>query len=113
MRICLVLRSPTPSVLATSLVATEDAIFIAGPPDRFSPIGEGEAALELKDVEKALGAWRGEEGGILYAASAREGKELAQIELPSPTVFDGMAAADQRLFLSLQDGSVICLANDK
>ena len=96
-------------LLATSLVATEDAIFIAGPPDEFSPVGDGEAALKLEDIESALGAWRGDKGGILYAAAAGDGKKLAQIEIPAPTVFDGMAAAQGRLFLSLQDGSVICV----
>ncbi|MFT5466440.1 MAG: outer membrane protein assembly factor BamB, partial [Verrucomicrobiales bacterium] len=97
-------------LLATSLVATEKTIFIAGPPDEFSPVGDGDAALELKEVEKALSSWRGESGGILYAAAADDGAELARIELSAPTVFDGMAAADQRLFLSLQDGSIICLS---
>ncbi len=96
-------------LLATALVATPDAVFIAGPPDGFSALGEGEEALELKNVESALGAWRGEDGGILYAADAVSGKELAHIKLSSPTVFDGMAAANESLFLSLQDGSVVCL----
>ncbi len=98
-------------LLATSLTATRDAIFIAGPPDKFSPIGEGENALKLDDITTALDAWRGKEGGILYAASTSDGKELARIDLPSPTVFDGMAAANGRLFLSLQDGSVHCYSN--
>lgn len=97
-------------VLATSLVATPDVVFIAGPPDKFSPVGEGEEALKLTDVEAALGAWRGDEGGILYAAGAGDGKELARIEIPAPTVFDGVAAARGRLYLSLQDGTVLCLA---
>lgn len=100
-------------ILATSLVATKEAVFAAGPPDKFSPVGDGEAALQLKDVEEALGAWRGEDGGILYAAAAGDGAELARVRLPSPTVFDGMAAAEHRLFLSLRDGSVICLAKPK
>jgi outer membrane protein assembly factor BamB len=100
-------------LLATALAATSDTVFIAGPPDRFSAIGDGAAALELKDVELALASWNGERGGILYAAAAADGQELAQIKIPAPTVFDGMAAANGRLFLSLQDGSVICLGKSE
>lgn len=97
-------------LLATSLVATEDTIFVAGPPDEFSAIGDGEAALQLEDVEAALRSWRGERGGILYAANAKDGAKLAEIELTAPTVFDGMAAANGRLFLSLQNGEIVSLA---
>ena len=95
-------------LLATALVATPDAVFIAGPPDGFTALGDGEAALELKDVELALAGWNGENGGILYAAAAADGKQVSQMKIPSPTVFDGMAAANGRLYLSLQDGSVMC-----
>jgi len=97
-------------ILATSLVATGDAVFIAGPPDKFSAIGDGDAALELKDVKSALAAWQGKDGGLLYVAAASDGKELATLKLPAPTVFDGMAAARGRLYLSLRDGSAICLS---
>jgi len=100
----------TVPLLATALVATPDTVFIAGPPDEFSPVGDGEAALKLKDAETAMAAWRGKKGGILYAAAISDGEKTAQIKLPSPPVFDGMAAANERLFLSLQDGSVYCLA---
>ena len=103
----------TVPLLATALVATPDTVFIAGPPDEFSPVGDGEEALKLKDAETAMAAWRGKKGGILYAAAISDGKKAAQIELPSPPVFDGMAAANERLFLSLQDGSVYCLAKGK
>ena len=99
-------------LLATAMAATEDAVFIAGPPDKFSPIGEGEAALQLKDIETALAAWRGEEGGIVYAVSTKDGKEVSTAKLSSPTVFDGMAAANGRLFLSLRDGTLVCLGKD-
>ena len=100
-------------LLATALVATPDAVFIAGPPDGFTALGDGESALELKDVKAAYAGWKGEDGGIVYAAATTDGKQLAKIKIPSPTVFDGMAAADGCLFLSLQDGSVICLGHDK
>jgi len=80
------LRSPDNNPISTDTMigpphqiqwmATREAVFIAGPPDGFSALGEGEAALELKDVESALGAWRGKESGIVYAADARSGTGL-------------------------------------
>ncbi len=100
----------TVPLLATALVVTPDRVFIAGPPDEFSPVGDGEEALKLKDADTAMAAWRGKKGGILYVSAISDGEKAAQIELPSPPVFDGMAAANGRIFLSLQDGSVYCLA---
>ena len=47
---------------------------------------------------------------LFSAASAEDGTKLAEWKITSPTVFDGMAAADGRLYLSLQDGSVVCFA---
>ena len=47
-------------------------------------------------------------GGILFAVSAADGKTLETFRLDSPPVWDGMAAANDRLFLSLADGCVRC-----
>jgi outer membrane protein assembly factor BamB len=98
-------------LLATSLAVTDDTVFIAGPPDYFTAVAEtGEEALTLKDAKKALDAWTGQSGGILYAASTADGKKVAQLDLPAPTIFDGLAAADHKLYLALQNGQILCLA---
>ena len=97
-------------LLATALVATKEAVYIAGPPDEFSAIGEGDELLNLEDSASAIAAWRGEKGGLLYGAAVGDGREVSRVELPSPAVFDGMAAAQGRIYLALQDGSVVCLA---
>jgi hypothetical protein len=44
----------------------------------------------------------------LVAFSIEDGTELSRHELPCQPVFDGMAAADGRLYLSLIDGTVRC-----
>ena len=36
------------------------------------------------------------------------GKTVAEYELESSPVFDGMIAARSRIFISLQDGSLVC-----
>jgi hypothetical protein len=38
---------------------------------------------------------------------------MAQYELDSPPIFDGMIAAGGRLFLSTMDGRVVCLAQQE
>jgi hypothetical protein len=43
------------------------------------------------------------------AVSSRDGKTLARLsDVPSP-VWDGMAAAEGRLFVTAQDGRLLCL----
>ncbi|MBT7161298.1 MAG: PQQ-binding-like beta-propeller repeat protein [Victivallales bacterium] len=49
----------------------------------------------------------GKKGG-LRAFSASDGKLLAERDLPTP-VWDGMAAANQQLFVATLDGRVLCL----
>jgi hypothetical protein len=57
-----------------------------------------------------LAAFQGRMGGKLAAVSAADGRQLGACDLSSPPVFDGMAAAGGRLYLSLMDGSILCLA---
>jgi hypothetical protein len=49
------------------------------------------------------------QGSVLRVVSAADGETLADVPLGSPPVWDGMAAADERLYVSLEDGTVICL----
>ena len=101
-------------LLATSLAVTRNAVFLAGPPDVFKAAGKtGNEALVLKDAEKALAAWQGDGGGVLYSARRSDGKELSRLKLPSPPVFDGLAAAGGQLYLSLKNGSVLQLHERK
>ena len=101
-------------LLATSLAVTRDAVFIAGPPDVFKAAGKtGQQALVLKDAERALAAWEGASGGVLYCARKSDGKKLSQVQLPSPPVFDGIAVAGGRLYMSLKNGRVLQLRERK
>ncbi len=51
----------------------------------------------------------GSEGG-LTAISAADGKTLSKTKLPAP-LWDGMAAAGGRLFVSTRDGKLLCLGS--
>jgi hypothetical protein len=54
-------------------------------------------------------AYEGRMGGVLWVASADSGKKLTEIKLDAPPSWDGMAIAQGRLFIVLQDGSLRCL----
>ena len=80
-----------------AMVKAGDTLFVAGPPD----------VLDPKDP---YAAFEGRKGARVLAISAKDGKELSDIQLEYPPVFDGMIAAGDCLFASLRDGSVVCLA---
>ena len=86
---------------------------MAGPPDLL----DEEAAVARRwddDVQKQLAeqdaALAGERGALLWAVSAAAGKRLAEYRLDAPPAWDGMAAAQGRLFIATEDGRVLCMA---
>jgi hypothetical protein len=84
-------------VLARAAEGTGRTLFVAGTKDE-----------DRKD--DLLAPFEGRSGGLLLAVSPADGRQLAQLDLPAPPVFDGMAAADGRLFLSTRDGRLSCFA---
>jgi len=87
-----------PDLYVNSIVLTEELLFIAGPP-----------AVRNEATAEALEKWQGKKGGSLWCLATRDGKKMSQMQLPSPPVYEGMAAAYGKLYLALKDGSVACL----
>jgi outer membrane protein assembly factor BamB len=79
----------------TAMVLAGQKLFAAGPPD-------------IVDPKDPLSAFEGRKGGRLWIVSATDGEKLAEFELSSPPVFDGMAITDGRLYLSLKNGEIAC-----
>ena len=79
-----------------AMVKACDILFVAGAPD----------VLDPKDP---FASFEGRAGAQVVAVSADDGAKLSATQLGSPPVFDGMIAADGRLFAALRDGSVVCL----
>ncbi len=48
-------------------------------------------------------------GGKILVMSAADGKQISEISITSPPVFDGMAAAGGKLFVCHRNGKVTCL----
>jgi outer membrane protein assembly factor BamB len=109
----------TPSPMQVrGIVATDDLLYVAGHPDYLD--GDVKAMTLMRQAERGdaavsrrlqdqLAAWDGVKGGLLHAVSCGTGELKAELKLDSPPVWDGMAAANGRLFLSAKDGSVLCL----
>ncbi len=76
-----------------AMVLAGKALFVAG------PLVDADDTSEGSNRE-----------ALLLAISASDGTELAKYPLDCPPIFDGMAAAYGRLFISLTDGSLLCMA---
>jgi hypothetical protein len=78
------------------MVKTGEVLFVAGPPDEF-------------DEDDPYAAFEGRRGARLAAMSANDGEQLAVQRLDTPPVFDGLIAGAGGLYMSLEDGSLMCL----
>jgi hypothetical protein len=106
---------PKPSVTARAMALTEDAVVVAGPPNFINErqvYRLPDAPATLEGIQRQADAMAGKYGGVLWLMSKSEGKLLNRYALDSIPVFDGIAAANGRLFVSTVDGRVRCLSND-
>ena len=78
-----------------AMVLADKVLFVAGP---------------LYDAGDGPQGSNEDQGALLIAFSASDGSELARYRLDSAPIFDGMAAADGRLYMSLENGQVFCMA---
>jgi len=104
-------REVGPTVIARAMVGANNKVVIAGPPDVLDETRfYGRFRLPEVDVlvRKQEAAVNGRQGGMLRTLSANDGKQLAEIKLNSLPVFDGLIAANGKLFMSTIDGRVLC-----
>ena len=87
----------TPFAGHAILVAGETLV-VAGVPIR--------ADFSLEDIEAS---YEGKRGGMLWTLSTLSGNKTGELELQAAPVWDGLAAADGYCYLSLKDGTVLCL----
>ncbi len=99
-------------VQVTAMVLTGDTLFAAGPPD----LQDEEAVVRAMDdpaVQKRMGkqraAFEGEHGARLVAVNPADGTMRAAYALDIVPRFDGLIAADSKLYMVTTDGKVLCL----
>jgi outer membrane protein assembly factor BamB len=78
-----------------AMVLAQDVVFVAGTPD-------------VVDPDDPWAAYDGRKGGLLWAVSTKDGARLAEYQLDSPPVYDGLAAVAGHLLMSARDGQVRC-----
>jgi len=76
--------------------AAQKCLFVTGHPDETDP-NDPPAAFE------------GRKGAQLFALSGETGQVLARQHLAAPSVWDGMIVCRRRLYISLQNGTLLCL----
>jgi hypothetical protein len=94
------------------MVKAGNLLFIAGPEDFVNE----EAAYRHRNnpewqekIRRQAEAFSGSAGGFLRAIDTETGEQASQMKIGSIPVFDGMAAANSRLYISLVDGNIMCL----
>jgi len=99
-------------LFARAIVLAGGTLFVAGPPDL---LDEQQAFSRMDDpnvrrnLEDHAASFKGEKGAILMAVSAANGKVLAQYDLDNAPVFDGLIAANSRLYMTTTNGQVLCM----
>ena len=86
-------------IRANGLLVASDSLYVAG----------------TRDVVEKDDPWahvEGRKGGVLAVYSKANGEKLADYRLDAPPVFDGLAAAGGRLYLTAVDGRVVCMAGE-
>ncbi|MHC4502661.1 MAG: outer membrane protein assembly factor BamB family protein, partial [Planctomycetota bacterium] len=83
-------------VRAQGMVLTNAHLFLAGAPDTVAKNDPWAAFDDRK-------------GGVIEVRSIKDGKRLAEHTLDSSPVYDGLAAAGGRLFVTLRNGTVLCM----
>jgi hypothetical protein len=100
-------------LLAQAMIKADETLFVAGPPDRMDEEATLQKLIQRNPaVEQQLAdqtsALAGGQGGILRAVSAADGSTLSEIHFEGLPVWDGMAAANGRLYLATTDGRIVC-----
>ena len=96
------------------LEALDYTIFLAGPPDNIDEedtfrriiARDKTVDAELNAQDEAL---EGKQGGVLLAIDKNTGKQLSSITLSELPTWDGMAAANGKIYITTEKGNVICL----
>ncbi len=91
-------QTPTPFA-GHAIVAAENTVMAAGVP-----------LLKGYSVEDTNASYDGEKGGIAWLLDAKDGHQLQELRFDAAPVWDGIAIAHGDYFVSLKDGSVVCLS---
>ncbi|MHC4308933.1 MAG: outer membrane protein assembly factor BamB family protein, partial [Planctomycetota bacterium] len=92
-------------LIVRSMVLANDKLVLVGLPELRK---KNPARLFYDNPEESLETLEGRHGAYIWIVSAEDGRQVSQIKLDGVPVFDGMAAANSRVFISLKNGRLVC-----
>ena len=90
---------------STQIPLTGNALVVAGD----TIIAAGVPLQSSFELPQLSATYAGKQGGVLWTASTKDGAKIAERKLPAQPVWDGLTAAHGQCFLTLRDGTVMCL----
>ncbi|MCD6394886.1 MAG: PQQ-binding-like beta-propeller repeat protein [Planctomycetes bacterium] len=105
-----------PPLHARAMVLAGETFFVAGPSDvlneddAFNRPNDPKVKAEILAQEAA---YEGKTPAVLMAVSTAKGETLFRLDLPAPPVWDGMAAANGKLYMAMSNGTLVCMGPDK
>ncbi|MBC8874554.1 MAG: PQQ-binding-like beta-propeller repeat protein [Planctomycetes bacterium] len=102
-------------VMVRAMALAGDTLVVAGPPDVLDEDAAFQAFTDESTQEQVArqdAALKGQSGAILQTVDAKTGETLAEHQLESPPVFDGLIVAGGRVFIATTDGHVVCLGQE-
>jgi hypothetical protein len=73
-------------------------------------LGGMTSIVENENEPEAFAKFEGRRTGLLWFISANDGTQMSTFNLEAPPVWDGMAVANKRLYISRADGILECLS---
>jgi hypothetical protein len=83
-------------IRVTAMAVGRGTLLCAGTPD-------------VIDADEPWAAYEGKRGGVLFALGTADGTLQAELKLDSAPVYDGMAIAGGRLYLSTAGETLLCI----
>jgi len=104
-----------PDVIAKAMVLANDLLFIAGPrdvADEKTLWGHSNEEGFKASMQRQADWLKGRYGGVMQVFSKETGKKLAEKKLGHLPAFDGLVAADGRLYMVTVDGYLVCYGEE-
>lgn len=92
---------------STQITLTGNALVLAGD----TILAAGVPLQTTYTFDQLSASYGGRQGGVLWTASATDGAKIAEYKLLAQPVWDGLAAAGGQCFITLKDGTVMCLGS--
>ena len=100
-----------PDIMARAMVLAEDKLFLAGPKDvvdQKKMWGQSHQETFQKKMQEQTEWLKGKHGAFIWVVSKETGKRLAQYKVGYLPKYDGLIAAEDKLYMVSEDGEIIC-----